>query len=292
MNRYHPPHVSRSVRKNLTAWRLCSTRRCLFAGGWASTKLPNPLTMSSLVEHHRSTSCNANLCGCVPAEMATYQTSEVLQGTHLGTLCLPGRRVKSSRCAGGSDSDSDAGSDSDDVDWSLIRTYHGQVVPPATWPWVRQCTPDPTTHLATMLRSTRGSPFFHQCVLGTCLAQICGQQSVGIADVVVGAVNRSTDRLISDETRRTSQTTHGRSGALFSTGSHSNRPDGADIGLPTGAVTWLPDGRDGATVHPGLATQSADNCIQVRCTFLAPSALSYAHSIHRWLKPRSIRRFR
>lgn len=81
-------------------------------------------------------------------------------------------------------------------------------------------------------------------------------------DGVVGVVNGSIDKLISDETRRTSQTTHGRSGPLFSTGSHSNRPDGADIGLPTGAVTWLPDGRDGATVHPGLATQSADNCIQ------------------------------
>ena len=107
-----------------------------------------------------------------------------------------------------------------------------------------------------------------------CLAQVCGQQFVGSADGVVGAVNRSINKLISDETRRTSHTTHGRSGALFSTGSHSNRPDGADIGLPTGAVTWLPDGRDGATVHPGVypmesnlagvATQSADNCMQVR----------------------------
>lgn len=103
---------------------------------------------------------------------------------------------------------------------------------------------------------------------------MCGQQFVGSADSVVGAVNRSINKLISDETRRTSHTTHGRSGALFSTGSHSNRPDGADIGLPTGAVTWLPDGRDGATVHPGVATQSADNCVQVRCS------LSLVRTLH------------
>jgi len=123
---------------------------------------------------------------------------------------------------------------------------------------------------------------------------VCGQQFVGSADGVVGAVNRSINKLISDETRRTSHTTHGRSGALFSTGSHSNRPDGADIGLPTGAVTWLPDGRDGATVHPGVypmesnlagvATQSADSCMQVRGLAFSLS-LSTRAFIHRWLAP-------
>lgn len=214
---------------------LTKLTKLLLSGNDLSGTLPIELQDLTKLQEW-STSCNANLCGCVPAGMATYQTSDVLDGTHLGTLCLPGRRAKSPRCAGGSDSDADTDSDSDNVDWSLIRTYHGQVVPPAAWPWV------------------------------------CGQQFVGSADGVVGAVNRSINKLISDETRRTSHTTHGRSGALFSTGSHSNRPDGADIGLPTGAVTWLPDGRDGATVHPGVypmesnlagvATQSADSCMQ------------------------------
>jgi hypothetical protein len=65
-------------------------------------------------------------------------------------------------------------------------------------------------------------------------------------------------KLIDDEDHPTTSG-HGRSGALFSTGSHSTAGDMDNVGLPTGAVTWLPDGRDGAKVSTRICQMVKGN---------------------------------